>query len=350
MAKRRKLEAPSPEALAEIAAELSRAPAQSRSHAAPIAQVAAEVAAARPATDHATQLARLREGADAEAWRAADAQGRVLRMLPIASVDLDHVVRDRFVSEPEAMAELKASLSASGQRLPVEVVALEGGRYGLISGWRRITALAELAAETGQAAEVLALVRSGREAASVYASMVEENEIRAALSPYERGRIAAVAAGQGAFAAIDEAVEVIFAAASKAKRSKIRGFALVHEVMGDLLAFPAAISEKQGLLLAQALRDGQADRLRAALAETAASPEAEWARLAAAMAPPKAEPQKGGRPRKLPPLVRESLPSGGALEFGWSAEGLVIKAQGINLPRADFDRMIAELRRLGRAE
>ncbi|MFD1810228.1 ParB/RepB/Spo0J family partition protein [Gemmobacter lanyuensis] len=96
------------------------------------------------------------------------------------------------------MEELKSSIRASGQRLPVEVVALPEGRFGLISGWRRIAALKELAEEAGETApEVLALVREGREAGAIYAGMVEENELRAALTPYERGRIAAVAAGQG---------------------------------------------------------------------------------------------------------------------------------------------------------
>jgi len=346
MAKRRKLEAPTAEAMAEIAAELSRVAPQARAAVAPIAQVAAEVAAARPAGDHPSQMARQRDANDAEAWRDADAQGRVVLRLPLDRIDLDHVVRDRMVSDDEDMAELRASLRASGQRLPVEVVPLQGGRFGLISGWRRITALAQIAREdNAPQAEVLALLRQGRDAAAVYAGMVEENEIRAALTPYERGRIAAVAAGQGAFASVDEAVDVIFAAASKSKRSKIRGFALVHEVLGDLLAFPAALGEKQGLQLAQALRDGQGARLRDALAQAAPDrAEAEWKCLDAVMAVPQGASQKGGRPRSLPALQREVLASGAVLEFGRSETGLVIRAQGLTLTQARFEALLAELR------
>lgn len=348
MAKRRKLEAPSAEAMAEIEAEISRSAPMARAAVAPIAQVAAEVAAVRPAADHQAQLARQRDANDADAWREAEAQGRVLLHIPLDRIDLDHVVRDRMVSDAAEMAELRASLRMSGQRLPVEVVPLEDGRFGLISGWRRITALAEIAREDGAPPpEVLALLRRGRDAAAVYAGMVEENEIRAALTPYERGRIAAVAAGQGAFASVDEAVEAIFAAASKSKRSKIRGFALVHEVLGDLLAFPAALGEKQGLQLAQALRDGQGQQLRDALAQaTSATPEAEWKRLDAAMSAPQAQ-QKGGRPRSLPMLQREVLPSGAVLEFGRSEAGLVIKAQGLTLTPARFEALLAELRNIG---
>lgn len=348
MAKRRKLEAPSAEAMAEIEAEISRSAPMARAAVAPIAQVAAEVAAVRPAADHQAQLARQRDANDADAWREAEAQGRVLLRIPLDRIDLDHVVRDRMVSDAAEMAELRASLRVSGQRLPVEVVPLEDGRFGLISGWRRITALAEIAREDGAPPpEVLALLRRGRDAAAVYAGMVEENEIRAALTPYERGRIAAVAAGQGAFASVDEAVDAIFAAASKSKRSKIRGFALVHEVLGDLLAFPAALGEKQGLQLAQALRDGQGQQLRDALAQVAsATPEAEWKRLDAAMSAPQPV-QKGGRPRSLPMLQREVLPSGAVLEFGRSEVGLVIKAQGLTLTPERFEALLAELRNIG---
>ena len=57
-------------------------------------------------------------------------------------------------------------------------------------------------------------------------------------------------AGQGHFADVEEAVARLFGAASKAKRSKIRSFALVHEELGDMLAFPEELTEKGGLRLA----------------------------------------------------------------------------------------------------
>ena len=57
--------------------------------------------------------------------------------------------------------------------------------YGLISGWRRLTALQALHAETGEArfATVQALVRRPETAADAYVTMVEENEIRARPQP-----------------------------------------------------------------------------------------------------------------------------------------------------------------------
>ncbi|WP_311199555.1 hypothetical protein [Phaeobacter inhibens] len=53
-------------------------------------------------------------------------------------------------------------------------------------------------------------------------------------------------------------MDALFGAASKAKRSKVRSFAAVHEGLGDLLRYPNALSEKAGLKLAAALRSGGA--------------------------------------------------------------------------------------------
>lgn len=86
-------------------------------------------------------------------------------------------MRDRIGLDAAEMAPLVESLRTRGQQTPVEVVALEGGRYGLISGWRRVQALRRLCAETGDAARfgtVLALLRQPRDAAEAYVAMVEE--------------------------------------------------------------------------------------------------------------------------------------------------------------------------------
>lgn len=79
------------------------------------------------------------------------------------------------------MASLKASIRSCDQQMPIEVVALGNGRYGLISGARRLAALSALHAETGEArfATVKALLRPIKAAPKSYLAMVEENEIRA---------------------------------------------------------------------------------------------------------------------------------------------------------------------------
>ena len=224
---------------------------------APIAEVAGETAAAAALDELASEM------------RAARVEGRFVETLPLEAVEADHLMRDRLVADEGEMAALVASLRAHGQRTPIEVTpraAAEGPvRYGLISGWRRLTALGRLHAETGEArfATVRALVRRPRDAADAYVSMVEENEVRAQLSHYERARLVARAADAGVFESEDAAVRVLFAAASPARRSKIKSFVPLHRVLGDRLRHPAAIPERLGLAVAQGLRcdPGLADRL-----------------------------------------------------------------------------------------
>jgi ParB family chromosome partitioning protein len=165
------------------------------------------------------------------------------------------------------MAALKASLQARGQQVPVEVVPLgdmEEGRFGLISGLRRVMALREIGA-----GEVLALIRRPETSAEAYLAMVEENEIRAGVSFYERARVASEAARLGLFESAHAAIAHLFAQASPAKRSKIGSFVTVHEALGGALRFPAAIPERLGLEMAKALSEGPdfAKRLNRRLAD-----------------------------------------------------------------------------------
>jgi hypothetical protein len=82
--------------------------------------------------------------------------------------------------------------------------------------------------------------------------MVEENEIRAGMSFYERARLAAEAAKLGIYPDPAAAIAALFASASPAKRSKIGSFVRVHEALGDALRYPTAIPERLGLALAAA--------------------------------------------------------------------------------------------------
>jgi ParB family chromosome partitioning protein len=100
---------------------------------------------------------------------------------------------------------------------------------------------------------VLAVLRRPDTAAEAYVAMVEENEIRAGLSYYERARVAARAAEAGVFEDASAAIDALFATASKAKRSKIRSFVRIYEALDDWLAYPSAIPERLGLKLAKAL-------------------------------------------------------------------------------------------------
>ncbi|SDE79903.1 ParB/RepB/Spo0J family partition protein [Limimaricola pyoseonensis] len=360
MARRRTLEAPDPAALAEIEKGFAAKPgAAPMGLGAPIAKVASETAQSRDARSAEERAAEARRARDAEAYARAQAEGRVIETLPIERIRINHLTRDRAEADAEAMEELIASIRANGQRLPVEVVALEDGQYGLISGWRRVRALSLLAAEAGRPAEARAIVRPPVEAGAAYAAMVEENEVRAQLTPYERGRIAAVAAHLGAFESMEAAVDEIFAAASKAKRSKIRGFALVHYELGDVLGFGRELSEVAGMKLAGALRGGFAAKLRAALEHRSAGSAAEeWALLAPVLAEaeaapaPKAAVARGGRPKRetAAPLAEGALPGGGRVAVHEEGGKLVLSLDGPGTDRqAQAERLVALLAEHGLA-
>ncbi len=355
MAKRRKLEAPSAEDLNRIEAELAEGPGPRRSPAAPIAQVAAESAGAfdpRPAEARAVDA---RDRADAARLRDAEGRGLVLLEVPVEEIDADALVRDRLVLDADEMEELKTSIAANGLRLPVEIFRPSGSgshRYGLLSGYRRLKAVRDLKALTGDAKfdKIKAVIRDPEAMGGTFAAMVEENEIRASLSQYERGRIAVIAAQQGAFASAEEAVAALFPAASKAKRSKIRSFALIFEELGDMLTFPDLIKEKDGLRLAAALRDGAEVRLREALAEGVAdTPTDEAALIDYALArvdPPQGDPARGGRPRKSPEGRSVALSSGITLQLAEDGQGWLIRLKGRRVSRALVETAMNELERL----
>jgi ParB/RepB/Spo0J family partition protein len=214
--------------------------------------------------------------------RSAREEGRLIQALPLEAIEADHLVRDRLSADEDEMQALITSIRARGQQTPIEVVALDGDRFGLISGWRRLAALRRLAEEDAKFGTVLAILRRPDSAAEAYCAMVEENEIRVGLSYYERARIVARAAGQGVYPDARAALSGLFAAASRAKRSKIGSFVRLHDALDDALRFPAAIPERLGLALVKAIEadEGLTDRLRAALAEAdAEDPQAEMAVL-----------------------------------------------------------------------
>lgn len=263
MAKRRRLDAPtSPMEIALANRERAAPP--------PIAQVTGEAATVAAAQDAIGEVEKARQ------------EGRLVISVEIAQITRDHLTRDRMGSNTEDMEALMRSVHTHGQRTPIEVVQTETG-YGLISGWRRLAALQALGKT-----HVNALIRQPQNAGEAYVAMVEENEIRANLSYYERARIAVKAAASGAFEDTETALKALFGAASRAKRSKIRSFVALYEALDDVLEFPDHIPERLGLKLAAALKDGRGAALTKALIPKAKTPEAEMARLTQALAPPQA--------------------------------------------------------------
>lgn len=211
----------------------------------PIAQMAGDAASAAALGEMQAALETARR------------EGRMVMSLPLVAVVEDHLIRDRLVQDPEEMAALQDSLRRRGQQTPIEVSDLGGGRYGLISGWRRLQALRALHADSGgqaRYATVQALVRLPADRPAAYVAMVEENEVRANLSFYERARIVARAVEAGVFDSDKAALQSLFAAVSFSKRSKIKSFLPLVTALDGVLQHPGQIPERLGLALSTVLK------------------------------------------------------------------------------------------------
>lgn len=285
----------------------------------PIGQVVGDTASAAALEDMSRHLDQAR------------ASGRLIQEIPEDQIDEAYLVRDRVFQDEDEMRALMESLHRRGQQTPVELVELGPNRYGLISGWRRLTALRQLLAETGEArfGTVLGMLRQPEGAADAYLAMVEENEIRVGLSYYERARIAARAVEQGVYSNEKAALLTLFPTASRAKRSKIRSFLTIYHALDDTLTFAAAIPERLGLRLAKALESeaGLADRLRKKLAQARSeTPAAELSCLTETLG-------KTTSPTSPPPPQDAekhiSEPGTSRVSLAWSEGDLVLRGDGV---------------------
>lgn len=308
MAKRRKVSAPSADDLNKIEEQFRRE-TTTRPTSAPISQISADAAMAASPVDAGARAVEAKLQADAQMLARIRAEGRELLSIPLEDIDPRAMIRDRTQIDADEMAELVASIEAHGMRLPIEVFRRassdsSSAPYGLLSGFRRYQAIQQLAARSSDPKwrNITAIERDPEALGGAVTAMVEENEIRSNLSHFERGRIAVVAAQQGVFTSTEDGVNQLFSSASKAKRSKIRAFALIFEELGDMLVFPEALKEREGLRLANALRNGSERDLRDVLARgTFENADAEWAALEAVIAQIdpalQKDPTRGGRPK-----------------------------------------------------
>lgn len=286
---------------------------------APIARVVAEASAQAALTEMAEAMTRARH------------EGRLVLAVPLDRIDADHLVRDRLGADEEELSHLMASLRAHGQRTPVEVTELGPERFGLISGWRRLQAFRRLLAETGEPrfAEIQVLLRRPDTARQAYIAMVEENEVRLGLSYYERARIAARAVDLGVFETEKQALQQLFAAASRARRSKIGSFLALYRTMDASLRYPSQIPERLGLALAKALADrpSEAADLAAGLAQDPAPDAAEEQRRLALFAAgkPDVRPPPKAAPHRSEPRPGVFLEVGG----GWTKPVLTLSGPAV---------------------
>lgn len=244
-----------------------------------------------------------------------------IHRIPLDEIDEASLTRDRTALDAEAQAELRQSIMANGLRLPIEVYALGSPRpphlWGLISGYRRLTAFRELREMLGADspyATIPALLRAPDDRVAAMVAMVEENEVRADVSPWERGLLAVRAVEDGLFPTVEEAVDALYPAADRNKRTRLRAFARLVEQLSGALTDPHTLNARQALRLAAACRAGFADVIRLALGSSPRDPGAQWQILLPILAeaespePASAGPSRPGRPRRtLTPSRRHAL-------------------------------------------
>lgn len=280
----------------------------------PIAHVAGSAAAEAAVLELSDELSRAR------------AEGRMVQDIAIADIDDSYLSRDRLVTDPAELAALEASIAARGQQMPIEVVdkgVSNTPRYGLISGWRRLSAIRRLAGSDPQhPATIRAVLRRPEGAADAYLSMVEENELRVGLSYYERAQVAAKSTDLGVFETVSAAVQGLFPTASKAKRSKINAFIRIFRSLDGVLKFPEAIPERLGLRLAKALDDGNGAALAAQLRQKPASSAEDEKALIERLLGQKTE----TKPAQKPPAEVFA----GGVELVQSRGTLTLKGKGVD--------------------
>ncbi len=250
--------------------------------------------------------------------------------LPLDRIDPHALPRDRLAFDPEALDTLQASIAAEGLRQPVEVFPIDGPLpWGLVSGFRRLTCFQRLArTRPEEFATIPCIIRQPADLPQALALMVSENEIRAQITPWEKGALIRQTLQLGLFPGIDSAVDALYPALSRQARSRLRGFARVVEALDGALAAPVGLSSARMDRLAAALRAGLGEVMLETLRPLRrAGPEAQWRALLPAIAeailapdsPDTAHPRPG-RPRRL---LR--LSSGITLRREWTPTGWLIR-------------------------
>jgi ParB family chromosome partitioning protein len=279
----------------------------------------------------------------------------ITELVALAEIDDAALARDRTGLDPEPLRELRDSILANGLRQPVELFPLGEPhgekRYGIVSGFRRVAAYREiLGMGFEKFAAIPAFVRPARELAETLAAMVEENTVRADLSPYEQGRIAWAARNAGVFATIEEAVERLYPTANAMKRSRLRTLARLPEAFDGLLTAPERLSLRQALRIAGALRDGFGEAMATALEQASLrEPEAQWQLLQPylveaerqhAEAEPEPIPAPGGRRRP----IRTARPRAGlVIRREMTRDGWCLHFTGKEAKGALIDRVFIEI-------
>ena len=225
-----------------------------------------------------------------------------LAQIALTDIAADILPRDRSHTDPAALDDLIRSITAIGLRQPIEVFGLmqdenQPHPYGLISGYRRLMACRALGYET-----IPALCCNPADIPAALAAMVTENEVRAQISPWEKGRLILRLIEEGTFPDASRAIDTLYPTASRQQRARLRGFFLVVDLLIEApLRTPESLSTARMDRLATALRLGGGPAIIGTLAAHATHtlPQ-QWEALRPVLNTILTEPDPGpkpGRPR-----------------------------------------------------
>lgn len=231
----------------------------------PMASAIVENAGALAARAEAEAAIRAENDALAHEFVALQRAGLVARLVPLDAVVTEALVRDRAPGPDPDLSELVTSIRETGLSNPIRVEERDDGRFELIQGWRRLAAYRQLWEDAGDERWAMipaGILPRGEGVAALYRRMVDENIVRRDLSFAEMAEVARRFAADPATEAQDpnEAVGALFASAGYQKRSYIRSFARLLDLLDGHLDHPQEIPRSLGLTLLKRLEDSP-DRL-----------------------------------------------------------------------------------------
>lgn len=188
-------------------------------------------------------------------------EGLVLERVPLDQIETYKLTRDRAQGDDFELSELVASIKEVGLSNPIQLEVRDDGRYELVQGFRRLSAFKQLLSETGDHeawGEIPAGVSAqGALLEDLYRRMVDENLVRKDISFAEMAQLALNYVADPEITEDDpeKAVAVLFQSAGYQKRSYIRNFIRLMQMMDDALKFSQHIPRSLGLSLLSKLEE-----------------------------------------------------------------------------------------------
>lgn len=224
----------------------------------PMATAVRETGDSRAARADTVEAIRAENDRLAHEFVALKKQGLIVARIPLDAVKMSKLVRDRHTKADADLRDLIASIREVGLSNPIQVEQAEDGTYELIQGYRRLAAFRALAEDDESYATIPAgIAPAGQGVDMLYRRMVDENLVRKNISFAEMAALArdyAVDPQVGA-PGVEEAIRLLYASSSAQKRSYIRSFTLLLEVLEQHLEYPEEIPRALGLSLRNRLSE-----------------------------------------------------------------------------------------------